>query len=96
MPIDYKKNAPIIIAVAVALIALIYYMASGISSKDTNVRELQKGGQVERVGEAIQEDGQQKMTITCKNGESYEILYQKDQANFQDLVYNKCGEQGER
>ncbi|MCA9373833.1 hypothetical protein KC725_01595 [Candidatus Peregrinibacteria bacterium] len=85
-----KKNIPIIVAVTIAVIVLIWYVASGRSSFDTSTREL-----------ATQEDVQevdisdpQLITITCKDGQQYKILFTEGQDNYDDLIFNNCGEAG--
>lgn len=83
-----KKHFPFIIAVAVALVVAMYYFASGQGSLSTNVRELEKSSTIQKV----ESTGSNTVTVKCKNGDSYEIVYQAGQTNYQDLVYNKCGE----
>jgi spore coat protein U-like protein len=85
-----SKWKPIIIAVAIALIAVIYYIASGRSSLDLNTRELGKTGNVA----AVESAEPQKVQIKCKNGETYEIVFDKAQQNYDHLVFDACGAEG--
>jgi hypothetical protein len=92
MPKDeLKKYLHLFIAVGIALAVAIYYFASGNSSLNNNIRELEKSSTIEKV----QTTDSNTVVVKCKNGESYEIVYQPGQTNYQDLVYNKCGEAGE-
>ncbi len=86
-----QKYLPLFIAGGIALAAAIYYLASGHSSLDNNIRELEKSSTVEKVQTA----GDNTILVNCKNGESYEIVYQPGQNDYQNLVYDKCGQEGE-
>ena len=86
----WQKWAPFLIAIAIALMVVIYYVVSGRSSMDLNLRQLEKSTQIERTVAT----GDNTVVIKCKNGESYQIVYKAGQTNFQDLVYNKCGAEG--
>lgn len=88
---DLKKYLPLMIAGGVALLVVIYYLSSGRSSLDNNMLQLEKASTVQHV--EAKEDNT--VVVNCKNGESYEIVYQPGQTNYQDLVYDKCGEAGE-
>ena len=87
---NFQKRLPLFIGIGLALIIVGFYIASGRSSMDQNMRELEKASTVEKVIPAENNT----LLVQCKNGETYEIIYQKDQTNFQDLVYDKCGEAG--
>jgi len=87
---NLKQWAPFIIAVAIGLVVAIYYVMSGRSNLELNVRELEKASTVENV--SIPDDT--KVVVKCKNGESYEIIFKKNQTDYQGLVYDKCGEEG--
>ncbi|MFO0780489.1 MAG: hypothetical protein U0519_01150 [Candidatus Gracilibacteria bacterium] len=86
----FRKILPIFLAIDVAIIAVVFYMLSGRSSLDNNVRLLEKNSTVERV----ETSGENTILVKCKNGESYEIIYQPGQNNFDNLVYDKCGHDG--
>lgn len=79
-----------ILALTIGLIAVVYYVISGRSSLDANMRQLEKSNQVEKTTSA----GSNTILVKCKNGEQYKIMFEEGQTNFQDLVYNKCGAQG--
>ncbi len=85
-----KHWAPVVIAVIIAIIAVAYYVMSGKSSLDANMRQLEKSNQVEKTTSA----GSNTILVKCKNGQQYKIMFEEGQTNFQDLVYNKCGTQG--
>lgn len=84
-----KKYLPLIIALVVALIVAGYYLTSGRNSLDQNVSQLEKTTTVEQV-----QTVNNGVIVKCKNGETYEVTYQPGQTNFQDLVFNKCGQLG--
>ncbi len=86
---ELKKYLPFI-AGGIALVGAVYYFGSGQSSLNNNVRALEKSSGVHYVESGVSNN----VVIKCKNGESYEIVYQDGQTNYQDLVYNKCGEAG--
>jgi hypothetical protein len=85
-----KKFAPFLIAIVIALLGMTYYILSGRSNLDQNVRALKTSDQVKKTSTGENNS----MVIDCANGESYEIVYPKGQTNFEDLVYNKCGAEG--
>ena len=84
-----KKLLPLFIAAGVALVVVIYYLSSGRSSLDQNIRQLEKSSPVQHI-----QTTDNTVLVNCKNGESYEIVYQPGQTNFQNLVYDKCGAEG--
>lgn len=88
--INFKHWLPMILALTIGLIAVVYYVVSGRSSLDANMRQLEKSTQVEKTTSA----GSNTILVKCKNGEQYKIMFEEGQTNFQDLVYNKCGPQG--
>ena len=89
MKID-KHWAPFFIAAAIAIIAVIYYIVSGYSSYDLNVRQLNFGKTIDK----IDASNTKKILIKCKNGESYEIAFKQEQQNYANLIFNACGPEG--
>lgn len=83
------KN-PFYIAIAIAVIGLIYYVFSGHSSLDLNTRKLTQSNQVD----IIDTGDPQKIQIKCKNGESYQIVFKQGQQNYDNLIFNACGSEG--
>lgn len=81
---------PFIIALAIGLVAMGYYLWSGKSSYDLNVRGLSGQGNIA----GIESADPKKITVTCKNGENYEISFKEDQGNYADLVFDACGPEG--
>ena len=79
------------IAAGCALIIAIWYLASGRSSLDENVRKLEQSSTVETVTSSTEENT---LLVKCKNGESYKIKYKAGQTEFNNLVYNNCGDLG--
>ena len=67
-----------------------YYLISGRGNLDNNLRQLEQSKPVEKV----ETTSNNSVVVRCKNGESYEIVYEPGQTNYQDLVYNKCGDAG--
>jgi len=84
----FKKWMPVILAITIAAIALVWYMLSGRSSLDLNVREIVNKGNDEI--EEINATDSEKVQITCKNGEKYEISFTKGQDNYDELIFNAC------
>ena len=85
-----KKNTPAIVAIILALIALAWYVTSGRSSFDTSTRELATEEEIQEVDISDPE----LITITCKDGSQYKILFTQGQDNYDELVFNKCKEAG--
>lgn len=85
---NLKTIFPLIAAIILGIVGVIYYLNTGFGSKVGNVQKLQKENTVKEV----KQNQNQTVTIQCKNGEKYEIVYRPDQTNYQDLVYNKCGQ----
>jgi len=85
-----KKYFPFIVAVAVGLIAVMYYVASGRSSQDQNIRALQNSPSVQNVEFTTESEGQKTANIQCKNGQSYEIYYPPGSTNYDALANSKC------
>ena len=85
-----KEMTPFFIAVAIGIIALIIYIASGRGSYDTGVRNLSTQPAIK----SIDASDTQKVKITCKSGEKYEIVFKKEQQNYEDLIFNACGVSG--
>ena len=91
---EAKSKIPLIIALSVSIIIAGWYIFSGKSSLDLNTRELQKTGDVKEIQENRGANGSKTITIKCKNGESYEIVFTQDHQNYDDLVFNACGIEG--
>ena len=85
-----KDWAPFFIAIGIAIIVVIYYVASGRGSYDLNVRQLSQSTQIESVNALNPKN----VVIKCKNGESYTIVFRKDQPDYQNLIFNSCGAEG--
>ena len=85
-----NRHHPLLLTLAVALILAFLYLNSGTGSLNSNVHELEKASTIEQV----QPSADNKVVVKCRNGDTYEIVYQDGQTNYQDLVYNRCGEGG--
>ncbi|MCC7197052.1 hypothetical protein IT413_02530 [Candidatus Peregrinibacteria bacterium] len=85
-----KEQAPFFIALALGVVALLFYIFTGRGSYDTSVRELTKQPSIEN----IDASDTQNIKITCKSGENYEITFKEGQQNYQDLIFNACGPEG--
>lgn len=85
-----KKWIPVIAAVAIAMIVLVWYVGSGRGSLDKNTRELA----VEEEISTIDTTNPERIAITCKNGEKYEIVFTEGESNYDDLIFNACGDEG--
>ena len=88
--IKNKNLLPLIIAMAIAAIAVAYYIVSGRGSYDFNVRGLSHSTQIQKVDAT----NPQKIKITCKDGQNYEITFKEGQQNYDDLIFNRCGADG--
>jgi len=87
-----KKWIPVLVAVIIAGAVLVWYISSGRSSLDLETREFVNGN-----GHDISEidtSNPENILITCKNGEKYEIVFTQGQDNYDDLIFNACGEDG--
>ncbi|MBU0667828.1 hypothetical protein KJ951_02820 [Patescibacteria group bacterium] len=85
-----QKWIPVIVAVAIALIVLVWYVASGRGSLDLQTRKLATGDGISEINAG----DPQNIVITCENGEKYEIMFTQGQSNYEELVFNACGTQG--
>lgn len=85
-----KEWTPFFIAIGVALIVVAYYVVSGRSSYDLNIRQLSQSTQIE----SVDAGNPKKIVIKCKNGESYSIVFKKDQPDYESLIFNSCGADG--
>lgn len=86
-----KKWFPVIVAVIIAGIVLVWYVGSGRSSLDRGARELATEEEVA----AIDTTNPERIAVTCKNGEKYEIVFTDGESNYDDLIFNACGPEGE-
>ena len=86
--INKDKIIPVAIAIILAGIVLYYYAVSGNGAKDLGARKLQKMTQVEKV-ETVSPN---LVSVTCKNGRSYQIVVKGQKKNYEDLYFNACGE----
>lgn len=84
------KHFPLIIAITAGVIAAFIYIISGRGSFDNNLQELSKNTAVEK----IDRTQNNKILIHCKNGEKYEIVFQENQQNYDDLIFSACGANG--
>jgi hypothetical protein len=88
---DFKnKWLPLVIAVAVGLVAAGFYVMSGRSSYDLGVRNLSVNGDVAKV----EATDARKISVKCRNGENYEISFKEDQGDYAGLVFDACGPEG--
>lgn len=87
---NLKRIFPVVVAVLIAMTALVWYVMSGRSSFDTSTRELATQEDVQEVDISDPE----LITITCKDGGQYKILFTEGQDNYDNLVFNKCREAG--
>jgi len=84
------KWMPFILAAIIAASALIWYILSGRGSLDTNLRSLSEEKTIKKIEAADAKN----IVITCKNGQIYKIAFTEDRQNYDDLVFNACGEEG--
>jgi hypothetical protein len=98
---ENKYAKPVVIALAIAIAVTAWYFLSGKASFNNEIRTLEKDKNVENVtienqaNEKQQSQQGQTIKITCKNGESYQIMFTEAQNNYEDLVFNMCGPEGE-
>lgn len=85
-----NKWTPVIIALTIGLIALIIYVYSGRSSLDLETRQLTVNGAVEN----IDVSEQNRVTVTCKNGDSYQIIFTEQHSDYTGLIFDSCGPEG--
>ena len=89
MHIDPKYRHTILAFAIAAVIALIYIF-SGHSSLDANTRQLNYTPGIQKVDSS----NPQNVTVKCKNGQTYNILFDPDQKNYDGLIFNACGPDG--
>jgi len=87
---DYQKWMPLILGLLVAVIALVYYILSGQGSLDKNIRNLTATPNIDKVDYSEAKT----VEIKCKNGQSYKIVFKRQQQNYDDLIFNTCGPDG--
>ncbi len=92
MLINKKWTFPVI-AISVALVITTIYITTGQNSIDLNTRNLKQNKKIKKI-ETTENAGKKIIKIECKNGESYEILFNKTTQNYDDLIFNYCGEEG--
>jgi len=85
-----KNWIPFFIAIAIGVVAMVFYIASGRSSYDRSVRDLTKGDSIDKIESA----DPKKIEVKCKNGENYEIAFSDDQGSYDDLIFDACGPEG--
>jgi|GEM_PF-3362576 len=85
-----QKYLPLFIAGGLALIVVIYYVSSGQSSRDTNISNLEKSSSVQKV----ETKENNTVLVNCKNGESYQVVFQAGQTNYDNMLYDRCGASG--
>ncbi len=90
MNLKANNLLPFYIAAGIALVVTFMYIASGRGSLDVNTRELTQNKAVK----AVETGDPQKIPITCKNGERYQIIFTEDQTNYNNLIFNACGAEG--
>lgn len=84
------KYFPVIIAIVLGLLAVFIYVLSGQNSFDQNLQQLNKNPFVEKTEN---KEGN-KILVHCKNGDQYQIVFQQNQQNYNDLIFSACGPEG--
>ena len=84
------KLIPLILALSIAFIAVGFYMLSGRSGLDLATRQLNSDQQID----SVEVENQNRLTISCKNGESYQIIFTQAYTDYSDLIFNNCGPEG--
>lgn len=87
---NHKKWFPVIAAFVIAGIVLVWYVGSGRGSLDKNTRDLA----IEEEVSSIDTSNPERISVTCKNGDKYEIVFTEGESNYDDLIFNACGEEG--
>ena len=77
----------------IALIITAIYITTGQGSIDLNKRELKQSKEIKNI-QTEEKNNKKILKITCKNGETYEIQFNKTTTNYNDLIFNYCGEEG--
>lgn len=85
-----NKLIPLILALSIAFLAAGFYILSGRSGLDLVTRQLKSDQQIE----SVEVNDQKRITISCKNGESYQIIFTQAYTDYSDLIFNNCGPEG--
>lgn len=87
---NLKNKLPILVAIFIAIIVVIFYIMSGKGSQDLNTRLLQSNSKVENVETKSTNKGDQTTVVKCKNGSSYGVYYPPGSTNFTANGNVKC------
>lgn len=85
-----NKLVPLVLALSIALIAVGFYILSGRSGLDLASRQLNGDQEIE----SVEVENQNRISISCKNGESYQIIFTQAYTDYSDLIFNNCGPEG--
>ena len=85
-----NKWFPLFIAIIIGAGVLVYYVVSGRAGTDANVRSVIGDPKIKTVDST--EPG--KIIVKCKNGETYQLLFDPAQQSYDNLIIDTCGEAG--
>ena len=85
-----KEHNIIIAIVIIAAIATLIYFKGGRGSIDQNINKLEKNSAVQ----SVSHPDAKTLRITCKDGKVYNIIYQEGQTDYDNLVFDRCGQGG--
>lgn len=85
-----NKWVPFVVALILGVFGLTWYLYTGQDSFDRETTTLNKDGEISE----IDISDSKRVTVKCKNGESYEIVFTENQQNYDDLIFNACGIEG--
>lgn len=86
-----REQKIFLLAVVLAGLGVIYYLLSGRQSLNENLRQLKKSdSRVERVSESTSSTGGRDITVTCRDGSSYQVYYPPGEGDYEVLADSKC------
>jgi Tfp pilus assembly protein PilE len=86
------QNIPIILAMLAAIAGVSWYIFTGHSGLDQATRQIVH--QNDNV-ESVVIESNKRVEIKCKNGETYVIIFDEAKIDYNELVFNSCGAEGE-
>lgn len=85
-----NKWGPFAAALILGVFGLAWYLYSGQDSFERETSTINKDGEISE----IDISDSKRITIKCKNGESYQIVFSENQQNYDELIFNACGAEG--
>lgn len=86
-----RDQIVLIIALAIGLAAVLYYLLSGQGGYDQNFRDLKNSDPaVQNVSTTQGPNGEKNMQVKCQDGSSYDVYYPPGEKDYSSLSASKC------